>query len=248
MDGRIFCVSVIADITVENCAVERNRATRDGDRIVFVECDRGEVTRDSDPGSSSRVPRERSPSIACAAPTSNSGRPMEHVGAATSPRLIFPTRLNEAPLAVERTLPRKYLRRPRDTIRAIRGPQTDLFSEEATSQFFSTTWHIAPHSDRMGYRLGGGKIEVESGGSMISEGVCAGCVQIPAGGEPIVLMADCGTIGGYPKIATVISVDRGVLAQYRVGREFRFEEAGVETAHELLCAQAELLNAVQEAT
>jgi allophanate hydrolase len=75
----------------------------------------------------------------------------------------------------------------------------------------------------MGYRLGGGIIDTSDAGSMISEAVSPGSVQIPANGEPIVLMPDCGTVGGYPKIATVISVDRGRLAQMRVGTKFLFE-------------------------
>ncbi len=86
----------------------------------------------------------------------------------------------------------------------------------------------------MGYRLEGGTIEAEEAGSMISEGVSPGSVQVPAGGQPIVLMADCGTVGGYPKIATVISADRGRLAQLRFGARFGFEAVGVDTAQALL--------------
>jgi allophanate hydrolase subunit 2 len=122
------------------------------------------------------------------------------------------------------------IQRPVDTIRVVTGPQEEHFSQAQTEQFFGTTWHIAPNSDRMGYRLGGGIIDTSDAGSMISEAVSPGSVQIPASGEPIVLMPDCGTVGGYPKIATVISVDRGRLAQMRVGSEFHFIEVDVETA------------------
>lgn len=155
------------------------------------------------------------------------------------PGVILPTKHDEAPLAIERQLPDSLLRTPAKTIRVVPGPQSDYFSPEKTRAFFETRWRIAANSDRMGYRLDGGTIDAldskaGDAGHMISEAVSPGSVQIPAGGAPIVLMADCGTVGGYPKIATVISVDRGRLAQLRVGSEFAFEEVSVDTAQQLL--------------
>lgn len=144
--------------------------------------------------------------------------------------LVLPTRQDEAPLAIERQLPDELLREPGGTIRAVPGPQAEFFSQGEIERFFATKWKIAPASDRMGFRLDGAAIEATEAGSMISEAVSPGSVQVPAGGQPIVLMADCGTVGGYPKIATVITVDRGRLAQLRVGAAFRFEETGVENA------------------
>ena len=160
-------------------------------------------------------------------------------GGRRDPRIgtVLPTKLDEAPLAIERQLPHQLLPKPASTIRAVPGPQTEFFSKNAIERFFTTPWHITPASDRMGYRLGGGTVEVEDAGSMISEAVSPGSVQIPAGGEPIVLMADCGTVGGYPKIATVIGVDRDRLAQLRVGSEFRFEEVSVQDAQAALREQ-----------
>ena len=173
-----------------------------------------------------------------AAPASSPQRRQEVVGAAPrrDPRMgtVLPTKLNEAPLAIERQLPENLLPQPASTIRAVPGPQTEFFSKDAIKEFFTTPWHITPASDRMGYRLGGGTVEVKDAGSMISEAVSPGSVQIPAGGEPIVLMADCGTVGGYPKIATVIGVDRGRLAQLRVGSEFQFKEVSVQDAQAAL--------------
>jgi len=185
-----------------------------------------------------------------AAPTKILRHHQELVGA-TSRReirkgVILPTMLDEAPLSVERPLPRELLREPADTIRAVTGPQTEYFEDAAVEQFFETTWHIAPESDRMGFRLSGDNVKAKDAGSMISEAVSPGSVQIPAGGQPIVLMADCGTVGGYPKIATVISVDRGRLAQMRVGSEFAFEKAGVEDGQEALREEHSRIRAFEE--
>ena len=93
----------------------------------------------------------------------------------------------------------------------------------------------------MGYRLGGNIIEHSGDGNIISEPVLPGCVQVPAGGEPIVLMADCGTVGGYPKVATGTSVDLGQLAQFAPGTEFIFDEVSVEESQGLLREQEQLL-------
>ena len=84
-------------------------------------------------------------------------------------------------------------------------------------------------------------VEHSGDGNIISEPVLPGCVQVPSGGEPIVLMADCGTVGGYPKIATVISVDLGLLAQFAPGTEFIFDEVSVEESQGLLREQERLI-------
>ena len=89
----------------------------------------------------------------------------------------------------------------------------------------------------MGYRLDGNGIEFAKRGDMISEPTLYGSVQVPPSGKPVVLMADCGTSGGYPKIATVVTVDRGVLAQKGPGTEFYFEAISVDQAQELLREQ-----------
>lgn len=160
--------------------------------------------------------------------------------------VILPTKLDESPITTERTLPRELLRAPSNVIRVVPGPQTEYFSRDVAMAFFHTQWRIAPESDRMGYRLAGGTVQADNAGSMISEAVSPGSIQIPAGGQPIVLMADCGTVGGYPKIATVISVDRGRMAQMRVGAELGFEKVSVETAQGFLRAEAQQLQTLEE--
>ena len=82
----------------------------------------------------------------------------------------------------------------------------------------------------MGYRLAGEAIE-SGGAELISEGMARGCVQVPAGGQPIVMQADCPTTGGYPKLAAVIAADQPILAQVPIGTgTVRFREVDVDTA------------------
>ena len=146
---------------------------------------------------------------------------------------VLQTQLTESPTAIERQIPRDVLPAIKNIIRVVPGPQADVFTKDQVETFYDTNWRVAPNSDRMGYRLEGANIVVEEGGSMISEAVSPGSVQITSSGEPIVLMPDCGTVGGYPKIATVIGADRGKLAHSRVGHAFRFEEITVEQAQQL---------------
>ena len=119
-------------------------------------------------------------------------------------------------------------------IRAIIGGQFDWFTEESRKQFFKDEFLITSQSDRMGYRLGGPKLELSEPQELISEAVTAGTVQVPSDGNPIVLMADRQTTGGYPKIAQVATVDLPVLAQVKPGEKIRFREIRLEEAQVLL--------------
>lgn len=154
---------------------------------------------------------------------------------------ILPIRVNHSRVTFGSYLPRAFSRKPSRCIRAVRGPQSSHFTETGMDVFFNTAFRIRRNSDRMGYRLGGNLIEHSGDGNIISEPVLPGCVQVPPDGEPIVLMADCGTVGGYPKIATVISVDLGQLAQFAPGTEFIFDEVTVKQGQELLREQERLL-------
>lgn len=114
------------------------------------------------------------------------------------------------------------------TIDVILGPQADRFSSEDVSRFFSGSYRVSSASDRMGYRLEGPAL---NGGDLTSEGMSIGSVQVPTGGQPIVMMADCATTGGYPKIACVTSLAMPLLAQCTPGQdEVRFRKVSVEEA------------------
>ena len=117
----------------------------------------------------------------------------------------------------------------RRAVRAVAGPHEDRFPEGAVERFFGTQFTVLPESDRMGVRLGGATITPASG-ELLSCGVIAGAVQVPAGGAPIVLLADHQTTGGYPIIATVIAADLGAVAQAVPGEGLSFERVTAEAA------------------
>jgi len=95
-------------------------------------------------------------------------------------------------------------------------------------------------SDRMGYRLEGAQLTHQGSPDLLSEGMAPGAVQVPAGGQPIVMMADSPTTGGYPKIAAVVSADLHLLAQCPPGSgRVRFRETTVESAQKRFRAQME---------
>lgn len=121
------------------------------------------------------------------------------------------------------------------TVRAVVGPQGDWFSPEALGLFFSRSYEVLPQSDRMGLRLQGPAVPPLPGRELPSEGTPPGSVQVAGDGRPIVLLAGCQTMGGYPKIATVITPDLPLLAQVRPGlNRVRFAAVTLEEAHDIL--------------
>jgi len=120
-----------------------------------------------------------------------------------------------------------YSRSPH--VRAIRGAHAAEFAQP----FFDRDFAVSPQSDRMGMRLSGGKLARSDGRDLLSMAVAPGTVQVPPDGEPLVLMADAQTIGGYPQIAHVVAVDLPLIAQVRPGDTVRFVEYSLEEAHRL---------------
>jgi antagonist of KipI len=147
---------------------------------------------------------------------------------------------------------------PRKVLYVTAGPQSDWFPEASQQVFYGSTYRVLEESNRMGIRLEGppilkaprGARGVETGmngsfirgnGEMTSEGVALGAVQVPEGGQPIILFVEQQTTGGYPKIANVISADLHRLGQLRPRDEVRFERIEVEAARALLIKQEKLL-------
>jgi biotin-dependent carboxylase-like uncharacterized protein len=130
-------------------------------------------------------------------------------------------------------------------IRVVMGPQDDEFGE-AKDLFHRSEWRISATSDRMGYRLEGPTIKHLHGHNIVSDGTVNGSIQVPGNGQPIVLMPDRGTTGGYPKIATVISADLGRFAQIPAGRTFRFQAVTMAEAQTETRAMADLLRRLLE--
>lgn len=131
-------------------------------------------------------------------------------------------------------------------LRVLLGPQDDYFTGQGLDTFLGSTYTITPQSDRMGYRLEGPKIEHKSTPDIVSDGIPFGGIQVAGDGQPIVLMADRGTSGGYTKIATVISVDVGRLAQGIPGDKVRFKAVEIHDAHRALTGQEASLSRLRE--
>ena len=123
-------------------------------------------------------------------------------------------------------------------IRVILGPQDARFPPDVVSRLLSSQYIVTPESNRMGYRLSGSTGGLGSGYDIITDGITFGSIQVPPSGEPIVMMADHQTTGGYAKIAAVISEDLPVLAQCRPGSALRFADISVEDAQALIAARA----------
>jgi len=119
------------------------------------------------------------------------------------------------------------------TLRVVLGPQDEEISAEGLSTFRSSAYVVTRQADRMGCRLEGPRIRHRRGPDIISDGTSFGAIQVPGNGQPIILLADRQTTGGYVKIAGVISVDWPVLAQALPGREIRFATVSLKKAREL---------------
>ena len=122
------------------------------------------------------------------------------------------------------------------TVRVVLGPQDDRFSRRGIAALFDAPYEMTPQIDRMGARLRGERIEHTRGHDIISDGVALGGIQVVGDGQPIVLLADRQSTGGYTKIGTVCSFDIGRVAQVTPGQRLRFRQVTVAEAHEFLRA------------
>lgn len=130
-------------------------------------------------------------------------------------------------------------------IRVTPGREWRCFSDAARQALQDEAFRITPQSDRMGFRLEGAKLALSDARQMISEAVAFGTIQVPADGNPIVLMADRQTTGGYPKIAQVCAVDLPRLAQMMPGESVRFSVIDVDAAQRLLLSQERTFAAME---
>ena len=126
-----------------------------------------------------------------------------------------------------------YINYKVENIRVIKGPNFDYFSEEGKKIFFEKEFTVSKLSDRMGMRLEGSKIENIVNTNIKSEGLIKGVIQIPADGNPIIMLSDHGTVGGYPKIGVVASVDYDRLVQKSPGSKVKFKEINLSDAETL---------------
>jgi antagonist of KipI len=119
-------------------------------------------------------------------------------------------------------------------LRIVRGAHWDAFTPEAQSSLVTNSFSVTSDSDRMGARLDGPELERIDATDLLSEAVAPGTLQVPPNGKPILLLGDCQTIGGYPKIAHVITVDLPIAAQLWPGDPVRFHEVSLAEAQDLL--------------
>jgi biotin-dependent carboxylase-like uncharacterized protein len=120
-----------------------------------------------------------------------------------------------------------------ENIRVIKGTNFDYFSEEGKKNFFKKEFLVSKLSDRMGMRLEGPKIQNIVNTNIKSEGLIKGAIQVPANGNPIIMLSDHGTIGGYPKIGVIATVDYDRLVQISSGSKIKFKEIDLSDAETL---------------
>jgi allophanate hydrolase len=149
------------------------------------------------------------------------------------------------PLAMARASDKAELRAPappralaEQPIRVVLGPQQKYFTKEALAMLLDAEFRVSKDTDRMGMRLDGPPLRHRRGWDIVSDAIATGSIQVPGSGQPIVLLADHQTTGGYPKIATVVSADLPRLAGCRPGDSLRFASVELEAAEEM-CREAE---------
>ena len=119
---------------------------------------------------------------------------------------------------------------PASRVRVIAGPQNDYFADSELAGFFESQYVVGTGSNRQGMRLEGRPIAHARGYNITSDGIAPGSIQVPGNGQPIALLAERQTTGGYPKIATVISADLPALGRLPIGAKIRFEPVAIEAA------------------
>ena len=145
------------------------------------------------------------------------------------------------------TLPMTMPNRDPIIVRALTGMHAELFDDAAKHALFDSTWRVAAESNRIGYRLLGPVLSRRTAGDVLSGPTCLGTVQVPISGQPIVLMADHQTTGGYPKLAEVISADVARLGQLLPGARLRFMRCDLEEALKLRHVLAQRLTTCEQA-
>jgi antagonist of KipI len=132
-------------------------------------------------------------------------------------------------------------------VRVTRGNQFEQFTPESKEQFWNCPFKVTPQSDRMGYRLSGPALKLAEPLEMISEAVALGTIQVPPDGNPIILLADRQTAGGYPKIAQVAMADIPIVAQNKPGSEIWFQEISLAEAERLYVEREKYMQGLRRA-
>jgi antagonist of KipI len=132
-------------------------------------------------------------------------------------------------------------------LRVVLGPQDDRFTAEGIRGLLTGPYEVTPYADRMGYRLKGPPVTHAAGHDIVSDGIPLGGIQVPGEAQPIVLLVDRQTTGGYTKVATVIGVDIGRIGQTKPGHHVRFRRVTLAEAHAALQEERRWLDAAIDA-
>ncbi|WP_240377462.1 biotin-dependent carboxyltransferase family protein [Bacillus piscicola] len=132
----------------------------------------------------------------------------------------------------------------KQVLRVLAGPEEDAFTEEALTTFYQSLFTVTNEADRMGLRLKGARLAHARPADILSDAATFGTVQVAAEGQPIILMADRQTTGGYTRIANVISVDLSKAAQVRPGQQVSFRKVTLRDAHELMRKERKLMRSL----
>ena len=157
-----------------------------------------------------------------------------NIGSNEGKKLYDGQRINISKINLDQDKKRmNYFNSKIENIRVIKGTNFNYFSEEGKKKFFEKEFTVSKLSDRMGMRLEGLKIENIINTNIKSEGLLKGVIQVPADGNPIIMLSDHGTIGGYPKIGVVVSADYDRLVQITPGSKIKFREIELSDAETL---------------
>ena len=157
-----------------------------------------------------------------------------NIGSNDGKKLDSGQKINLLKINSDKTLKKvNYINSKIENIRVIKGTNFDYFSDEGKKIFFEKKFVVSKLSDRMGMRLEGPKIENIINTNIKSEGLVKGVIQVPADGNPIIMLSDHGTVGGYPKIGVVVSVDYDRLVQLAPGSKVKFQEIELSDAETL---------------
>lgn len=152
---------------------------------------------------------------------------------------LLPLRVESPPEGPMTALAREFWPTADGPIRIVLGPQDDFFTATGRAALLSGEYRVSLQSDRMGYRLEGPAIEHANGFNIVSDGIVLGSIQVPGTGQPIVLLADRQSTGGYPKIATVLSCDIRRLVQRGHEAPIHFVVVSLDEADAILAAEAQ---------
>lgn len=146
---------------------------------------------------------------------------------------LVPVPTEQAAECEERRLPSPPAAAGDQPIRIVLGPQQERFTKAAVAALLNAEFRVSNNADRMGMRLDGPMLRHRGGWDIVSDAIATGAIQVPGSGQPILLLADHQTTGGYPKIATIVSADLSVVGRRRPGDAIRFRAIGIAEAERL---------------